>query len=359
MTKINLEIPDCPICSHSQFETILTGLTDQIWRKPGHFDIGQCTQCGLVMTRPRPTAESLAFYYDNTYSGEKQAGMSDFHKGGVMRLISKYRIYVMEKARDIHSDDVVLDVGCSYGGFLSTLNAEKGCTGLGIDLDEGAIRQSIEDPSLHFEVNEISSFDSEPARFNWITFWESLEHHIDPVEALKSAHTLLKPDGLCCIEVPNFDGFWRRVFGRYWLPLLMPQHLFHFNKKSLTDVAKSAGFKLCHHQTMFYPLEGVASFGIALSNLLKSPPPGSPPSWRTPFDIMIFLALVVLYFVIEIPSQFILNLMGLTGHQFAVFQKLPVELPPQSLLNSDPEPTRQRESVNQQELNSMSEPGPE
>lgn len=359
MTKIKLEIPDCPACSHSQFETILSGLTDHIWRKPGRFDIGQCMNCGLVMTRPRPTAESLAFYYDNTYSGEKQTGMSDFHRGGLMRLISKYRMRAMEKARPIQSDDLVLDVGCSYGGFLFALNADKGCTGVGIDLDEGAIGAAIKQPSLDYEVNEISLFESEAARFNWITFWESLEHHTQPVQALKSAHRLLKPDGLCCIEVPNFDGFWRRVFGRFWLPLLMPQHLFHFNRRSLTNVARHAGFKLCHHQTMFYPLEGVASLGIALSHLLKSPPPGSPPSWRTPFDVLVFFALVMLYFIIEIPSQFVLNLMGATGHQFAVFQKLPEAAMVQSLPGSDPGQRAAYEPANQRESNSKSAQGPE
>ena len=359
MTKINLEIPDCPVCSHSQFETVLTDLSDQIWRKPGRFDIAQCTQCKLVMTRPRPTAESLAFYYDNTYSGDNQAGMADFHKGGVMRLISKYRIHVMEKVRTINADDLVLDVGCSYGGFLGTLTDDKGCTGLGIDLDQGAINQAIETDALRFEVSEISTFQSPEGRFNWITFWESLEHHAQPVEALKTAHKLLKEDGLCCVEVPNYGGFWRRVFGRYWLPLLMPQHLFHFTRSSLTDVAKNAGFKLSHHQTMFYPLEGVASFGIALSNLLKSPPPGSPPSWRTPFDLLIFLCLVVLYFTVEIPSQFVLNLLGMTGHQFAVFQKLPEVPSSPSQRAFAPELKVPNASVSLQESSSMSVRGHE
>ena len=275
------------------------------------------------MTRPRPTAESLAFYYDNTYSGEDQSGMAKFHQGGIMRVISRYRIRAMEKVRSVESDDLVLDVGCSYGGFLTAIAKDRGCAGLGIDLDEGAIEQAHESHNLEFKIGEISTLDSYPRQYQWVTFWESLEHHVQPVEALERAHILLKDDGLCCVEVPNFGGFWRRVFGRYWLPLLMPQHLYHFTRDSLVQTAKTAGFKLCHHQTMFYPLEGVASLGIALAKLLKSPPPGSPPSWRTPFDILIFLCLVVLYFMVEIPSQFILNLMGQSGHQFAVFQKIP------------------------------------
>ena len=101
----------------------------------------------------------------------------------------------------------------------------------------------------------------------------------------------------------------------------MPQHLFHFSKSSLEKTAEAAGFRLVHHQTMFYPLEGVASLGIALAKFLRSPPPGAPFSWRTPFDISVFLILVLLYFCVEIPSQLLLSLSGQSGHQLAVFQK--------------------------------------
>lgn len=321
MTKINLEIPDCPICGQSTFETLHTDLTDNIWQKPGRFNIQRCTECALVMTRPRPSPDSLGFYYDNTYSGEDRDGMAQFHQGGLMKLISQYRLRVMEKVRPVVNDSTILDVGCSYGGFLTTVREVRGCTGVGIDLDEGALKQAPLSDELSFWVTEITDYKGQSGSFDWVTFWESLEHHTHPIKALESAHFLLKPDGLCCVEVPNYNGFWRRVFGKYWLPFLMPQHLFHFTKSSLQKTGEAAGFRLVHHQTMFYPLEGVASLGIALAKLLRSPPPGSPPSWRTPFDIMVFLFLVLLYFFVEIPSQLLLSLSGQSGHQLAVFQK--------------------------------------
>ena len=200
----------------------------------------------------------------------------------IMRWISKYRIRVMEKVCKIKPTDRCLDVGCSYGGFLDTLVSSRGCSGHGIDLDAGAIQQSVKRESLTFEVSAIESLDAVPNSYDWVIFWESLEHHANPTEALAHAYRLLKPGGYCCVEVPNFDGFWRFIFGRYWLPLLMPQHLFHFTKDTLDRVGKAAGFCIRpHHQHMCYPLEGVASLGIALSVWLRSPPPGSPPTWRT------------------------------------------------------------------------------
>lgn len=275
------------------------------------------------MTRPRPDAKSLPFYYENTYSGDGQEQMKQFQsENWIMRLISKYRIRVMEKCRKIEASHFCLDVGCSYGGFLDTLTRERGCSGLGIDLDESAIEQSVQNERLNFQMTSIQDLTLSPSTMDWITFWESLEHHAEPVEAMKHAYTLLKPGGYCCVEVPNFDGFWRFIFGRYWLPLLIPQHLYHFTRDSLSQVARKAGFdQPAHYQCMFYPLEGVASLGIALGKLLRSPPPGSPPSWRTPFDLTILMCLAVMYLVMEIPSQIFLSLLGRSGHQMAIFQK--------------------------------------
>ena len=104
MTKINLEIPDCPICGQSTFETVHTDLTDNIWQKPGRFNIQRCVGCALVMTRPRPAPDSLAFYYDNT-TRQRPGGYGTISSRRLMKLISLYRLRVMEKARPVTTDE--------------------------------------------------------------------------------------------------------------------------------------------------------------------------------------------------------------------------------------------------------------
>ena len=228
----------------------------------------------------------------------------------------------MRRVRTITADDHCLDVGCSYGGFLDHIRRSTGCQTSGLDADHGSIDQAIGKAHTDYRVGFIETEDYPVEHFTVITFFESLEHHLNPVTALKRAHTLLRPGGLCVVEVPNFGGFWRRVFGRFWLPLLLPQHVYHFTPDSLRKTAEAAGFtKIRHQQTMFYPLEGVASLGLALGRLLRSPPPGAPVTWRTPLDLMVFLVLVVLYPCFEIPSQAILRLFGLAGHQMLIAEK--------------------------------------
>ncbi len=322
--SVSLHSPPCPICGGQAFRTVLQRARDFIWRKPGEFQIQRCVGCELVQTRPRPTPDSLGFYYEGTYSGEGEEGMRKFQtESGLGKLIATYRLSVMARVRELRAEDHVLDVGCSYGGFLRAARARSGgCATSGIDVDEGSIEAAVDKDLCDYKAGFLVDADYAPESFSVITFWESLEHHSEPVEALKRAHALLKPGGMVVIEVPNWGGLWRRVFRTSWLPLLIPQHLFHFTPRSLKRCLEAAGFEQVERQqTMFYPLEGIASLGIWLGRVLRSPPPGSKPSWRTPFDLTLLLILVVLYPIFEIPSQALLRALGLAGHQIAIARK--------------------------------------
>ncbi len=324
--SIPLESPDCPLCgADSVWKTSLTGLRDWVWRKPGEFQLQRCTGCGLVATRPRPTPEALGFYYEESYSGEGEAGegIKRFQTDSWLgRLISRYRLSVLAKVQRLSPEDHLLDVGCSYGGFLRAAREQSGCAISGVDLDAGSIQQAVDPELCDYRQGELAAAGFASESFTVVSFMESLEHHPEPVAALKEASKLLKGGGLCVVEVPNYGGFWRRIFRGSWLPLLVPQHLFHFDLKSLRACMEAAGLKVLHQQTMFYPLEGIASLGIALGRLFRVPPYGTPPSWRTPFDVALFLLLFGLYFLWEIPSQALLRVLGLAGHQLAIGRKL-------------------------------------
>jgi 2-polyprenyl-3-methyl-5-hydroxy-6-metoxy-1,4-benzoquinol methylase len=320
---VTLESPDCPVCSGRQFTTVLEGARDLVWRKPGTFRLQRCDGCGLVLTRPRPAPDVLGFYYENAYSGEAQDGMRRFQtESGVGRMINRYRLAVMARVQKLSGSDRLLDVGCSYGGFLREARKASGCRVAGIDLDEGSIERAVDRETTEYHVGSLLDADLPPGSFSVITFFESLEHHPEPVRTLARARELLAPGGLVVVEVPNWGGFWRRVFRGAWLPLLVPQHLFHFTPRTLRKALEAAGFKrIERQQTMFYPLEGVGSLGLWLGKVLRAPPPGSPPSWRTPFDLVWVLLLLALYVATEVPTQALLRLLGAAGHQIAIARR--------------------------------------
>lgn len=112
---VPLESPPCPLCGGTDYRTVLEGARDAIWRKPGVFRLQRCAGCGLVATRPRPTPEALSFYYEGTYSGEGEDAMRRFQtESRLGRLISRYRLRVIEKVRRLGPDDRLLDAELAH-----------------------------------------------------------------------------------------------------------------------------------------------------------------------------------------------------------------------------------------------------
>jgi SAM-dependent methyltransferase len=82
--------------------------------------------------------------------------------------------------------------------------------------------------------------------FDVVTFWHSLEHMAQPQRALAVAMRLLRPGGLCMIEVPNWASMQRMLFGRRWFHLDLPRHRAYFSRDCLSRYVLRAGFQELH-----------------------------------------------------------------------------------------------------------------
>lgn len=316
----DLESPPCPLCKGLDYELVLSGVKDRLHAKPGLFKVQRCRGCGLLATWPRPSVRRLAFYYQNVYSGTAQA--RNWQTGEIGRWVAAYRWRMISRHIAIDAKTEVLDVGCGYGEFLRMARRHSGCKAFGLDMDASCAEQAQAHAGAHCAAGDLLSHDWGGQRFDLICFFESLEHHQDPIGALGAAHVLLKPGGHCVIEVPNFDGFWRHVFGAYWMPLLAPQHLFHFTPQSLEQTLQRAGFSVVRRSSMWFPLESTASLGYCLYALARRMRPGGKFSWRSPRGILLAMIMALWWPLIELPSQTILWLVGRTGHQWALAKKI-------------------------------------
>ena len=66
MSDVALEDLGCPLDCPRSDETILTG-RDLINGLPGTFTIVRCRTCGLMRTNPRPTPDSMGFFFPDDY----------------------------------------------------------------------------------------------------------------------------------------------------------------------------------------------------------------------------------------------------------------------------------------------------
>jgi SAM-dependent methyltransferase len=107
--------------------------------------------------------------------------------------------------------------------------------------------------------------------FDCITLWHSLEHMADPFALLGQVSALLKPGGRVIVAVPDNGGWQARLFGRFWLHLDVPRHLWHFTGPALGEAFQKAGLEVTQtvHQEFEYDLLGWSQ--SALNALFKTP----------------------------------------------------------------------------------------
>src|SRR5262249_12999095 len=134
----------------------------------------------------------------------------------------------------------LLDVGCATGAFLRCA-ADAGWEVVGVEpaaaLSAGArevlagrgegIGATLQDARLP------------PASFDAGTLWDVLEHVPDPVAFLRTGAALLKPGGHLYANVPDLDSLQARVLRGRW-PLLLPEHLTYFSRRSLRRCGQRA-----------------------------------------------------------------------------------------------------------------------
>jgi len=180
---------------------------------------------------------------------------------------------------------VVLDLGCSSGGFLTSLE-DPPWKRFGIEMSEGVARQAESACGAQVFVGDILDAPYAPGSFDAITCFHVFEHMYHPREILTRVSEWLKPGGVFYAMMPNIDSAGAHIFGSYWYALELPRHLYHFSPTSLRHVAKSVGLEevsVTTHREVFIENsvrylwdDFLRGMGIARTPLAKAKPPGIP-----------------------------------------------------------------------------------
>ena len=222
------------------------------------FSILACDDCGVAQTSPVP--DDLSFYYAD-YHGGRHGGSADFCAGRRVRWLEQ------SAAENKNSARKVLDIGCGEGTFLQRAK-RRNWQCVGVELDREGLKNS--DLEIYETIATVKDAHGENS-FAAITLWHVLEHLEHPRESLKEIYELLVPDGKLLIAVPDAAGFQAKIFGKDWLHLDVPRHLYHFNFQSLEMLLRQHGFQIerRRHQEFEYDLLGWSQSAL---NKIFSPP---------------------------------------------------------------------------------------
>jgi 2-polyprenyl-3-methyl-5-hydroxy-6-metoxy-1,4-benzoquinol methylase len=268
--EVMLEDVKCPLGCSKNDEIVLTG-HDLLHDLPGEFTVVKCRSCGLMRTNPRPTPDTIGFYYPDDY-GPYVGTRVQQARPKTASWLKKLLRPIFRRVFNFNTTTLpamapgrMLEIGCASGAFLHQM-AGKGWQVQGIEFSEKAAQAAAQlGYPVHAGPLETAPQPDEP--FDLIVGWMVLEHLHDPIGCLRKLQGWVKPGGYLVLSVPNANSIDFRLFKKYCYANHLPNHLFHFTPHALSNVLQNSGWKLekVHHQRVLNNL--IASTGYVLRDM--------------------------------------------------------------------------------------------
>jgi 2-polyprenyl-3-methyl-5-hydroxy-6-metoxy-1,4-benzoquinol methylase len=230
----------CPACSSERFEPLIdfgtlpkSGVYLYVPDAPFptiHLAHEFCSSCGLIRQKNIESAS-----HDYTHIPR-----------ATTRQFPKYIDAIVDslKSHGVSGSDLVIEVGSNDGGFLDRL-ASAGfsnllgiepsisCAGLSLAKDHKVVTK-------HWDAETAASVLQERGPARAVICRHTLEHVPRPLEFLQAIRSVLAPDGIAFIEVPDARPITHDLRGHE----LWDEHLHIFTSANLQLIMRRAGFSI-------------------------------------------------------------------------------------------------------------------
>jgi SAM-dependent methyltransferase len=270
--------PPCLLCGATDWRPHLAAVEDYLTRE--FFDLERCGRCGLVVTTPMPPVDQLERYYPPRYRTDRQRLTGGWRTGRRAAMVRKHF------PRGFRGR--LLDVGCGTGAFAVDMQ-NRGWTVAVTELNDAVLEDMRARGMEAKRPDEAERDGFAGGKFDAITCWHVLEHVPAPLQLASWARQQLNPNGIFQATVPNLASWQAVRYGRNWLHLDVPRHLYHFTPDTLRALLDKAGLNIVDTSTlaMEYDVFGVVQSslnqGCSRPNVLferltnKKTPPGATP----------------------------------------------------------------------------------
>lgn len=209
------------------------------------YDIVCCSSCGLRFLFPQPTVAEVQAFYDKEYFGSGDSANRGYD--AYLAEAGNHRATFRNRLKLLPPPPVggrLLDVGAATGFFVEQARL-AGWRAEGVEPSEWAAQyasQQLGQPVQHATL-EAANFPE--AAFDALTLWEVIEHLPDPRAFLTEAARVTRPGGFLGLSTPDAGSVVARVFGKRWLGWSkVPEHLFFFDRASLSRLLEETGFSV-------------------------------------------------------------------------------------------------------------------
>jgi len=220
----------CPLCDERTFSE---------WGKINAFTIMRCVKCGVGITSPFPTAETLAASNTSIYTVDQR----------VMAYLSRRKYFekryagYVKQIKAFKASGRLLDIGCNIGLFLHVAQ-QQGFDVEGVELNKACAEYGNSNLNIAIHTDYLGSIGFQDESFDVVTMFDVLEHIPDLHGVMKEVQRILKKDGLLVVQSPNIDSLMSRLTKAKWNWLTPPDHVYHFTPATLSSCIERHGFEI-------------------------------------------------------------------------------------------------------------------
>lgn len=222
----------------------------------GKLRIVECAECGLRYLNPMPDLRDLGHIYNyDVYEDSTNNNPV---------LMEHFYASLKQHTKNLRT---VLEIGCGTGEFLAFLES-KGIEATGVEFADSAKRVKFKGKLL---IGRMEDIDIPDASFDGVLLLNVIEHLSDPLSVLVKIRKMLQPGGALVLRQPNSDMFFNSLyrpmveFPKYLVHRALKarskktgfsllgfqnQHLYYFNRRSVTQLLKRAGFEVAAYGTV-------------------------------------------------------------------------------------------------------------
>jgi len=218
----------CILCSSNEYKEL---------RTIKEYKIVKCAQCTLVYTQPLPKIDELIKKYSQHIPEKFKS-----HKG----LVRKYRYYFLTRSIKKHfqKDKYIrlLEIGCSYGRLLSSLQLDKQFKATGIDLTDVSLKYA-RSLGLNVLKGTLGSQAFPNESYDVVVALQTIEHVLDPISELTEINRILSKKGIFVATVPCVTHIKSKIAGMKWKYYAPPGHLWYFSPRTFKLLLSKTGFQ--------------------------------------------------------------------------------------------------------------------
>lgn len=234
----------CPICGASSGnakifqqedidESRMSGFSYASRKEPEYMchKMVQCPVCDLVYVSSPPAQEELAQAYH----------VADYDSSEEAADAARAYIKAMKPILDaLQRRDRVLEIGSGTGVLLELLKDHGFSDLIGVEPSSAAINAAPAHRRGWLREGIFREGDFEPASFDLICCFMTMEHVQDPMATARSAAKLLRPGGTFVTVTHDYRSFVNRAMGKR-SPIIDIEHMQLFSQASIRQLMERCG----------------------------------------------------------------------------------------------------------------------